>query len=155
MPCLELKEEKMKFRLIIDKGCEEEIIAKVHSASELTEKIENIVLAHCGNNSILVQGDYEMLDMNFSDIECIAVIDRRLVVIDSAGEMHRTAGNLSELEAKLPSYFVRINKSAIANERKIVCYKATFSGGVDAVFKSGYKDYVSRRCLSEIKRRKK
>ena len=96
-----------------------------------------------------------MIDMNFSNIECIAVIDRRLVVIDSAGEMHRTAGSLSELEAKLPSYFVRINKSAIANERKIVCYKATFSGGVDAVFKSGYKEYVSRRCLSEIKRRRK
>jgi len=29
----------------------------------------------------------------------------------------------------------------------------TYSGAVDAVFKCGYRDYVSRRCLAQIKRR--
>ena len=147
--------EKMKFKLIIDKGCEEEIIAKVHSASELTHEIENLVLSYSGEDSLLVQGDHEMLKLKYADIQCITVIDRRLMVIDDKGEAHRTSGSLSEVERGLPGYFIRINKSTIANERKIACFKTTFSGGVDAVFKSGYKDYVSRRCLSEIKRRKK
>ena len=28
-----------------------------------------------------------------------------------------------------------------------------FSGGIDAVFACGYREYVSRRCFAEIKRR--
>lgn len=145
----------MKFRLNIDKKCEEEIVANVHSANNLTRKIEDLVLSYAGEDEINVQGDYELLTLNFTDIECITVVDRRLYVIDSKNNKYRSGGTLSELEERLPSYFIRINKSTLANERRISCFKTTFSGGVDAVFKCGYKDYVSRRCFAEIKRRYK
>ncbi len=145
----------MKFRIIIDKDCEEEIVAKVHSANDFTRKIEDLVLSYVGSDCLTVQGDYEILTIKFADIECITVIDRKLYVIDQRGEKYRTSGTLSEIEKMLPSYFIRINKSSIANERKISCFKTTFSGGVDAVFNSGYKEYVSRRCFAEIKRRYK
>jgi DNA-binding LytR/AlgR family response regulator len=79
----------------------------------------------------------------------------RLFVIDRLGRSLRTSGTLSDIEKALPSYFIRINKSTLANERKISCFKTTFSGGVDAILKCGYKDYVSRRCFAEIKRRYK
>ena len=39
------------------------------------------------------------------------------------------------------------------NEKRLEKFKTTFSGAVDAVFKCGYVEYVSRRCLSQIKRR--
>ena len=145
----------MKFRLIIDEMCEEEIIAKVHSANDLTAKIEDIVLSYIGNDEITVQGDYELLTIKFSEIECITVIDRKVYVIDSSANKYRTSGTLSDIEKSLPSYFIRINKSTVANERKISRFKTTYSGGVDAIFKCGYKDYVSRRCFMEIKRRYK
>ena len=145
----------MKFRIIIDKDCEEEIVAKVHSANDFTRKIEDLILSYVGSDYLTVQGDYEILTIKFADIECITVIDRKLYVIDRRGEKYRTSGTLSEIEKMLPSYFIRINKSSIANERKISCFKTTFSGGVDAVFNSGYKEYVSRRCFAEIKRRYK
>jgi hypothetical protein len=32
-------------------------------------------------------------------------------------------------------------------------FDAVFSGGVDAVFGCGYREYVSRRCFAEIRRR--
>ena len=145
----------MKFKLIIDKDCEEEIVAKVHSANDLTSKIEDLIFSYVGSDYLTVQRDYEILTIKFADIECITVIDRKLYVIDRRGEKYRTSGTLSEIEKMLPSYFIRINKSSIANERKISCFKTTFSGGVDAVFNSGYKEYVSRRCFAEIKRRYK
>ena len=145
----------MKFKLIIDKDCEEEIVAKVHSANDFTRKIEDLVLSYVGENELQVQGDYERLRLKFADIECITVIDRKVFVIAGDGEKYRTAGSLSELEERLPSYFIRINKSTLANERRISSFKTTFSGGVDAVFLSGYRDYVSRRCFAEIKRRYK
>ena len=145
----------MKFKLIIDKDCEEEILAKVHSANDLTRKIEDLVLSYVGENELQVQGDYELLTLDFSDIECVTVVDRKLYVIDGKNNKYRTGGTLTELEERLPSYFIRINKSSLANERKISCFKTSFSGGVDAIFKCGYKDYVSRRCFAEIKRRYK
>ena len=143
----------MKFKLIIDERCEEEIVAKVHSANDFTTKIEDLVLSYVGNDEITVHGDYELLTLKFAEIECITVIDRRVYVIDKHANKYRTSGSLSDIEKALPSYFIRINKSSIANGRTISCFKTTFSGGVDAIFKCGYKDYVSRRCFSEIKRR--
>ena len=145
----------MKFKLIIDERCEEEIVAKVHSANDLTAKIEDLVLSYVGEDDIVVHGDYELLTLKFAEIECITVIDRKVYVIDKEANKYRTSGRLSEIEKSLPSYFVRINKSSLANEKRISCFKTSFSGAVDAVFKCGYKDYVSRRCFAEIKRRYK
>ena len=145
----------MKFKLIINKECDEEIVAKVHSSSELTKKIEDLVLSYHGEDEIVVHSDYELVTLKYADIECITIIDRKLFVIDKAASKYRLSGTLSDIEASLPTYFIRINKSTLANERRLSCFKTTFSGGVDAIFKCGYKDYVSRRCFAEIKRRYK
>ena len=64
-----------------------------------------------------------------------------------------SATQLSELEERLPAYFIRLNKSAIANERHIASFSAGFNGAVDAVFRCGHVEYVSRRCFAVIKRR--
>ena len=145
----------MKFKLIIDKECEEEIVAKVRSASELTKKIEDLVLSYHGEDEIVVHSDYELVTLKFAEIECVTIIDRKLFVIDKNANKYRLSWTLSDVEAVLPTYFIRINKSTLANERRLSCFKTTFSGGVDAIFKCGYKDYVSRRCFAEIKRRYK
>lgn len=143
----------MKYRLIIDKNAEEEIVLTVHAPSSLTEQIENLVRSYSGADGITAYGDDEMRRLAFEEIECITVIDRRVMAIDANGKRYRIQERLRELDAKLPSYFIRINKSAIANEHRILRFDAVFSGGVDAVFKCGYREYVSRRCFSEIKRR--
>ena len=143
----------MKYKLIIDKEREEEIIAVVHAPSELTERIENLVNSYIGTDSMLVCNGDEMTKLGFSEIECITIIDRKVYAIDEKGQKYRVGGTLTEIEKILPSYFVRINKSAIANENRIQRFNTVYSGAVDAVFRCGYKEYVSRRCFREIKRR--
>ena len=143
----------MKYKLIIDKNAEEEIIAIVHAPSALTEQIENLVCASSGADSVMGQNEDELKRLVFEEIECITVIDRRVTVIDSDGIHYRIQERLRDLEDILPSYFIRINKSSIANEHRISRFNATFSGGVDAVFKCGYREYVSRRCFAKIKGR--
>ena len=143
----------MKYKLIIDKNAEEEIIAVVHSPSSLTQKIEDLVHSYSGEDGIMAHGDDLLRKLEYCDIECIAVLERKVVAIDRCGKRYYIRDSLRELESRLPSYFIRINKSSIANEHRILRFKTVFSGGIDAVFKSGYKDYVSRRCFSEIKRR--
>ena len=143
----------MKFRLIIDKTVEEEIVATVHGPSSLTQQIENLICQYAGTDSIMGIRDDEMRKLPFADIECITVLDRKIIAIDSSGNHYRLHDRLRDLEQILPSYFIRINKSTLANEHRIQRFDTVFSGGVDAVFQCGYRDYVSRRCFSEIRRR--
>ena len=143
----------MKYRLIIDKNAEEEIIAVVRAPSSLTAQIENLVCSFSGLDGIMGYGEDEMRRLAFDEIECITVLDRQVMAIDTKGERYRIQDRLRDLEAVLPSYFIRINKSALANEHRIMRFDAAFSGGVDAVFACGYREYVSRRCFAEIRRR--
>ena len=143
----------MKYKLIIDKTAEEEIVATVHAPSVLTQQIENLVCSFTGTDSIMGFLEDEMRKLPFSEIECITVIDRKVYAIDKEGTRYRIHERLRDLESVLPSYFIRINKSTLANEHRILRFKAAFSGGVDAVFQCGYREYVSRRCFVEIRRR--
>lgn len=143
----------MKYKLIIDKTAEEEIIAVVHAPSSLTQEIENLIINFSGSDSIFGYKDDEIRRLSFKEIECITIINRKVVAIDRCANQYTLKERLRDLEVILPSYFIRINKSTLANEHCILRFKAVFSGGVDAVFKCGYKEYVSRRCFSEIKRR--
>ena len=95
----------------------------------------------------------EMRKLTFQEIECITILDRKVIAIDTNGNHYRMKDRLRELEDILPSYFIRINKSTLANEHRILRFDAVFSGGVDAVFQCGYREYVSRRCFAEIRRR--
>ena len=143
----------MKYRIIIDKDAQEEIVAVVHGPSELTRQIENLVRSHSGTDSILLYGEDGLRRLEFAEIECFTILDRRVIAIAGSGPHYRVQERLRELEDILPSYFIRINKSTLANEHRIVRFDAACSGGVDAVFWCGYRDYVSRRCFAQIRRR--
>ena len=143
----------MKFKLIIDKNQEEDVILRAHSPSVLTEQIEALILAHNHRDRIAAYTEDEMRILKFSQIECITVLDGKVTAIDTAGKQYRLKLRLYELEPMLPATFIRINKSAFANETRLKEFSATFSGGVDAVFQCGYREYVSRRCFAQIKRR--
>ena len=143
----------MKYRLIIDKHAEEEIIVVAHGPSSLTQQIEDLVCSASGSEGILGYREEEMRKLAFSEIECITILDRKVIAIDGTGARYRLQERLRDLEGILPSYFIRINKSTLANEHRIAKFDAVFSGGVDAVFRCGYREYVSRRCFAEIRRR--
>ena len=143
----------MKYKLIIDKDAEEEIIAIVHAPSSLTQEIEDIVRNFSGSDFVMGYRDEETRKLSFGEIECITVLNRKVIAIDLSGNHYSLKDRLRDLEDILPSYFVRINKSALANEHRIQRFDAVFNGGVDAVFYCGYKEYVSRRCFAEIRRR--
>ena len=143
----------MKYKLIIDKNAEEEIIAVVHAPSSLTQQIENLVCSFSGTDFIMGYRDDEIRKLSFGEIECITILERKVIAIDAKGNHYRVQDRLRDLEGILPSYFIRINKSTLANEHRIARFDAVFSGGVDAVFQCGYREYVSRRCFAEIRRR--
>ena len=143
----------MKFRLIIDRDAEEEVVITAHARTELIDRIENLVQRSVGQDRIAAYTDDGMKMLPLHKIECITILDRKTIAIDREGTRYQLKLRLYELEELLPSCFIRINKSAIANEHRILRFDAVFSGGVDAVFRCGFRDYVSRRCFAEIRRR--
>ena len=143
----------MKFTMIIEKPKDEEIVATVHAPSELTEKIRQLVQEYTGTDRVAAWLEEDIKMLSFSQIACITVLGGKTVAIDSNGTHYRLKQRLYELESILPPSFIRINKSAIANEQQIERFSANFSGAVDAVFRGGYREYVSRRCFAQIKRR--
>ena len=145
----------MKFKLIIDNKKEEEIVITAKERSTLIEQIESLVMEYSGQDKIPAYTEDEITKLLINEIECITVIDGKTYAIYNDAKHYRLKQRLFEIEKLLPSSFIKINKSSIANETKIDRFKASFSGAVDAVFKCGFTDYVSRRCFAEIKRRYK
>lgn len=143
----------MKFTMIIDKTKDEEVVATVHAPSPLTEKLEALVQQYSAVDRVAAYTEDDIILLPFGQIECITVLDGKTYAIDVKGTRYRLKQRLYELEAILPASFIRINKSAIANENRLERFAASFSGAVDAVFRCGYKEYVSRRCFAAIKRR--
>ena len=143
----------MKFTLIINKEKDEEVVATVHNRSALTDEIEALVMKYAGNDRIPAYTEDDMKMLSFSDIECVTVLDGKTYAIDTKNQRYRLKLRLYELEALLPSSFIRINKSTLANENRLERFAVPYSGSVDAVFKCGYREYVSRRCFTQIKRR--
>ena len=143
----------MKFRLIIDNEKDEEVLATVHARTALIDEIEALIQKHAGTDRIpgYTEDDIKMLSV--SDIECITVLDGKTYAIDSKNRRYRLKQRLYELEQQLPSSFIRINKSTLANETALDRFAVTYAGSVDAIFKCGYTEYVSRRCFAQIKRR--
>lgn len=141
----------MKFRLIIDKEKEEEIVATVHERTALIDEIEALISRQTDRIPSYTEDDIKMLSV--SEIQCVTVLDGKTYAIDSGNRRYRLKQRLYELENQLPDSFIRINKSALANEHALDRFSVTYAGSVDAVFKCGYREYVSRRCFAQIKRR--
>ena len=141
----------MKFKLIIDREKDEEVVVTAHNRTPLIDEIETLISKHTDRIPGYTEDDIKMLSV--SEIECITVLDGKTYAIDVKNRRYRLKQRLYELEAVLPPSFIRINKSTLANEARLGKFRVTVTGSVDAVFKCGYTEYVSRRCFSEIKRR--
>lgn len=141
----------MKFRLIINQDKDEEILITAHQRTALIDEIESLISKHTDRIPGYTEDDIKMLSV--AKIACITVLDGKTYAIDSQNRQYRLKQRLYELEQQLPPSFIRINKSTLANEAQLDRFTVTYAGCVDAVFKCGYTDYVSRRCFAQIKRR--
>lgn len=143
----------MKFRIVIDKTKEEEIVARVHQRTPLIDELEALVIADgtIGQITGYEEDTIKMLDVR--KIESFYIEDGKTYASYSDKKRYRVKLHLYELEAILPKDFEKINKSNIANMKHIVRFRTALNGAVDAEFKSGFSDYISRRCFAELKRR--
>ncbi len=140
----------MKLKIIIDKEREEQILIYAREKTPLIESIERLVensnprlTGYSEKGTVLLSPD-EVYCFITENGKTYAVTESEKLVIKS---------RLYIIEGILDGSFVKLNQSCIANINKIKCFEAGFSGSLTAVFKNGYKDYVSRRQLKIVKER--
>ena len=140
----------MRFTLVIDPNKDEEILMTVKEESPLCEQVRKLILAP---EELTGYRDDEIRRLSLQDIVCITVLGGKTYAVDTANTHYRLKERLCEIEPMLPPCFIRINRSSIANETHLERFTAAFSGAVNAVFRGGFEEYVSRRCFTQIKRR--
>ena len=143
----------MIFRLFIDRDKPEEVTATVHQRTPLIDEIERLVVQSGLSDQIPGYVEDEILMLRVEEIECFVVEGEKTYAMYSDRKRYQVRRRLYELEKDLPAGFERISKSALANWKAVARFKVQLSGAVDAVFKSGYVECISRRCFAELKRR--
>ena len=143
----------MIFKLQLDRNHVEEIVATVHQRTALIDEIERLVTQDNLSEQIPGYEEDEIVMLDLKQIDCFFVEDERTYAHCQDGKQYLIRRRLYELEKNLPGYYERISKSAIANWPRISRFRVQLSGAVDAVFKSGYTECISRRCFSDLKRR--
>lgn len=145
--------EIMKFKIFIDKEKEEEIVATVHKRTKLINEIESLVMNENTADEITGYDEDGITILKLEKIEAFFIENSKTYAVCTNKRRYRIKSPLYELEKILPTNFEKINKSNIANMKHIVRFKTLLNGAVDAEFKSGFTDYISRRCFAELKRR--
>ncbi len=140
----------MRCQTIIDKNRDEEVLIYVHEKNELSEEIERLVLGK--TKQIFGYKDKEIVNINVSDVCCFSIEDNKVYAVCDREKL-QIKQRLYVLEEILDRDFVKINQSCIANIKKIERFDASFAGTLTVTFKNGYKDYVSRRQLKQVKER--
>ncbi len=140
----------MKFRLIIDKKREEEVIVYSHKETKLTEEIKRIVESDA--TELIGYFEREAYRIKLSEIFCFVAQDNNVYAITAENSL-RVKMRMYQLEEMLDDNFIKINQSCIVSIRQIRNFDSSFSGVLKVVMKNGYSDYVSRRNIKKVKER--
>ena len=140
----------MNYKLIIDKEKEESLILTVHERNELTDKIEEII--GIKRNTLYAFKDNEIVSVSLDDAICFFTEDNKICIY-IGNEKYQLKERLYQLEEMLDDNFIKINRGCIVNIRKIKKFEMSFGGTISVVLTNGFKDYISRRELRNVKRR--
>ena len=140
----------MKISVFTDKNREEEIVIFAHEETELINQIKSLINDY--SSQITGFKENEIYQLKATDIYCFAVENNKVFAI-TENDKFLLKNRLYSIEEGLSSDFIKINKSCIANIKKIERFDAAITGTLMVRFKNGYTDYVSRRSVKSVKER--
>ncbi len=140
----------MKIKTEICNACEEEILIRCNSRTELIKRIESVLQA-------LIKNEKEMI-LHSSGAEHYVPISQILffesnggkIYAHTAGQVCTTEYKLFELENILPKTFARVSKSAIVNIMLISSLQREYVGNGKLTFKNTDKSIYFSRAYYKI-----
>lgn len=139
----------MKFRF--EKTSEkEEIVVYASKKSDLINLIEN--LCYQEGHPLIGYQEGLIKELNPLDVECFYTSSEKVFAL-LGNEEYLVKSRLYELYDLLKDRYMYINQGCLVNIDKIDHFDASISGNLIVITKSGYKDYVSRRQIKNVKER--
>lgn len=139
----------MKYQTIINKE-REEVLIYCKEKNDLVLEIEKLIESN--NMSINGINDNEKIQFNPLDVSCFVSENNKVYALIN-GERYQIKERLYQLEELLKDHYVKINQSCLANIKRISKFSSSIGGAVLVHFDNGYKDYISRRELKNVKER--
>lgn len=139
----------MKLNVFVDKTEEERIDIYIKEKRQIVEDIEKLISE---KNELLCHKNGEIYKIGFSEIVLFTVENEKVAVFTEKDKFF-VKERLYMIEEKMPSYFVKLNQSAICNIKKIKKFDCSVSGTLKVTFTNGLTDFVSRRQVKAVKER--
>lgn len=141
----------MKLNIDIDdKYSETHVTIQASEWSEELEAIVNVIKKNKPQRLFGIDEDQTVL-LNPSDIDFVYAENRKTYATVEKRRIELKM-KLYEVEAMLtPYHFMRFSKSVIGNLNRIDRFELSFNGNLCVYFKSGNKEYVSRKYVNPIK----
>ena len=140
----------MKYNLIIEPEREEEVIVYAHKRSELTDRIEAVVISE--NEELIGYTEQGVIRLDLSDVYAFTVEDSKVYALTEREKMALKL-RLYQLEERFSYEFLKINQSCLVNVKMIKRFDSSIGGSLMVELKNGYRDYVSRRQIKAVKER--
>ena len=138
----------MKFKFI--ENNEYEVNAYGPKKNNLLIMIEKLCMQD--NKKIIGYLNNEIKEIDPYLVDCFITIDDKVYAVYKKEKYH-VKYRLYELYDLLNDSYIYINQGCLANINRIDHFEVNISTALLVVFKSGIKEYVSRRRLKEVKER--
>lgn len=138
----------MKFRF--EKSDKNEIVAYANHKNNLINMIESLCLND--DFSLIGYSGNIIKELNPNLIECFITSNDKIYAIYK-NERYYVKKRLYELYDEFKDSFIYINQGCLGNVSMVDHFEANLGGALIVVFKSGFKEYVSRRQIKNVKER--
>ena len=118
--------------------------------SRFTEELRAFVVSN--TPELIGYNGKNIVKLSPSDVFAFAVEEGKVFAIMEKEKL-QVQKRLYQIEEMLDARFVKINQSCIVSVGQIERFEATFGGSLMVILKNGYKDYVSRRQMKNVKER--
>ena len=139
----------MKFSFIKTDD-KEEVVVYAKNKNEFVNSIEE--MCNLSDATFTISDDDFIKKINPLKVECFFTSDDKVYALFE-GEKYQIKKRLYEISELYKETFIYINQGCLANLLYIDKFDVSIGGTLLVIFKSGYKDYASRRQIKNIKER--
>jgi DNA-binding LytR/AlgR family response regulator len=140
----------VKWSLFINKEKEEEILIYAHEENDLVKDIISLVALQDKTINGIYNDEIQLITPSL--VSCLISENSKVYALIN-DKKYLIKKRLYQMEEMMDESFLKINQSCLVNRKKIVKIQASIAGSLMVILDNGYKDYVARRELKNIKQR--
>ena len=139
----------MDYKIEINETQDEDILVIAKCSSSLLQQIEALLQEE---QPVRGYSDRAIIQIRSERTFCFYIEDNRVYAQTKDGTFY-VKERLYQLEDIFANQFVKINQSCLINQKEIEKFEVSLGGSLSVVLTNGYRDYISRRQLKQVKER--